>query len=398
MCHDTTGTYKKFPTSCGNPPYTEKKFGKKIFPPVNLKKVARNVGLSSRATCGACHFKGGGGDGVKHGDLDSSLVNPDHALDVHMDAKGLNFSCTRCHTENGHQVEGRYYSTPATTMHSLAMPADAPSRIACESCHSAHPHKDKRNSTILNNHTARIACETCHVPLLAKKKPTLVWWDWSTAGKFKEGHKYIVKKDALGKVSYHTKKGDLGWAKNIQPEYAWFNGVITHVLATDTIDDSKPVRLTILHGNNNDPQSKITPFKMVRGKQVYDPVNKTLVVPKLFGPKGSGAYWKDFDWQKSAAAGQQAVHRKFSGKVGFIETEYLRPVAHMISPANDAVSCESCHSRDGRLKKLTGFYMPGRDFSKRLDYIGWFSCLALLVLAGLHGVVRIITSKGRRNS
>ena len=136
----------------------------------------------------------------------------------------------------------------------------------------------------------------------------------------------------------------------------------------------------------------------MRGKQVYDPVNKTLVVPKLFGPKGSGAYWKDFDWQKSVAAGQQAVHRKFSGKVGFIETEYLRPVAHMIPPANDALNCESCHSRNGRLEKLTGFYMPGRDFSKRLDRIGWLSCLSLLVLVGLHGILRIITSKGRRNS
>jgi len=354
------------------------------------------VGQSSRATCGACHFKGGGGDGVKHGDLDSSLLKPDKNLDVHMDVSGLNFSCTRCHTASAHHVEGRYYSIPATTEHTLAMPKDSPSRIACESCHSARPHRDKKFGATLNDHTARIACETCHVPLLAKKKPTLVWWDWSTAGKFGEGHKYIVKKDELGKVSYHTKKGDLKWAKNVVPEYAWFNGVITHVLGTDTIDDTKPVRLTILHGDKDDPASRITPFKMMRGKQVYDAGNKTLVVPKLFGPKGSGAYWQDYDWQKSVAAGQAAVHRKFSGEIGFVETEYLRPVAHMIPPAKDALSCQECHSPNGRLQKLTGFYMPGRDRNAGLDRIGWFSCLALLVLAGLHGAARFITAKGRK--
>jgi octaheme c-type cytochrome (tetrathionate reductase family) len=358
-----------------------------------LKEVARHVGASSRATCGACHFKGGGGDGVKHGDLDSSLVKPDHGLDVHMDAKGLNFSCTRCHTSTGHQIEGRFYSMPATMNHNLAMPTDNPSRIACESCHSLRPHN---KTPKLNDHTARVACETCHVPVFAKKKPTLVWWDWSTAGKFKEDHKFIVKKDKLGKVSYHTKKGDLGWAKNVVPEYAWFNGIITHVLATDTIDDTRPVRMTILHGDCNDPKSRITPFKMFRGKQVYDSGNKTLVVPKLFGPKGSGAYWKDYDWQKSAAAGQKVIGQKFSGEVGFVETEYLRPVAHMIAPKEEALSCESCHSRDGRLKKLTGFYMPGRDRNLNLDRIGWLSCLALLVLVGLHGAVRFITSKGRK--
>ncbi len=312
---------------------------------------------------------------------------------MHMDAKGLNFSCTRCHTATSHKIEGLFYSVPVRTVYKSAMPADSRSRIACESCHSTKPHKTNNK---LNDHTAHIACETCHVPFLAKKHPTLVWWDWSTAGKFKDGHKFIVKKDSLGKISYHTKKGNLTWAKDVVPEYNWFNGIITHVLATDTIDDTHPVRMTILHGNKDDPKSRITPFKMMRGKQVYDADRKKLVVPKLFGPKGSGAYWKDYDWVKSVAAGQKVIGQPFSGKVGFVETEYLRPVAHMIPPAEEALSCESCHSRNGRLKKLTGFYMPGRDRSSRLDKIGWLSCLSLLALVLIHGTLRIITGKGRK--
>ena len=64
---------KEFPAGSGN-----------YWPPVDLLQVARNVGKTSRATYCACHFYGGGGDAVKHGDLDSSLTQPTRELDVHM--------------------------------------------------------------------------------------------------------------------------------------------------------------------------------------------------------------------------------------------------------------------------------------------------------------------------
>ena len=82
VCHDTTGGYSKPPGKAGHPADY-----------VNLKKVAQNVGKTSRDTCGACHFFGGGGNGVKHGDLDNSLAMPEDTLDVHMDAIGLDFTC-----------------------------------------------------------------------------------------------------------------------------------------------------------------------------------------------------------------------------------------------------------------------------------------------------------------
>ena len=43
------------------------------------RRSRRSVGPTSRATCGACHFFGGGGDHIKHGDLDSSLTAPKRA-------------------------------------------------------------------------------------------------------------------------------------------------------------------------------------------------------------------------------------------------------------------------------------------------------------------------------
>jgi len=89
--------------------------GKKVKP-VDLTKVAQNVGKTSRETCGACHFYGGGGDGVKHGDMDSSLKMPGRYLDVHMDAKGLNFSCATCHATQGHNIPGSRYTPAGNSM------------------------------------------------------------------------------------------------------------------------------------------------------------------------------------------------------------------------------------------------------------------------------------------
>ena len=73
ICHDSTGTYKKFPTGAGNPTYEEIEFpggSGKIWTPPDLSAVAQVVGVPSSTNCGACHFTGGGAPGVKHGDLD----------------------------------------------------------------------------------------------------------------------------------------------------------------------------------------------------------------------------------------------------------------------------------------------------------------------------------------
>jgi len=108
-CHDTTGTYRKPSGLAGHPVYKEMEFppgSGQVLRPVDLTKVAQKVGKSSRYNCVACHSYGGGGDGVKHGDLDSSLESPDMELDVHMDAAGLDFACATCHAATGHEVPG----------------------------------------------------------------------------------------------------------------------------------------------------------------------------------------------------------------------------------------------------------------------------------------------------
>ncbi len=390
VCHDTTKTYKKFPTSCGYPPLKDKVFaGKKLFKAVDLAYVAQHVGQSSLESCGKCHFYSGGGDGVKRGDLDSTLLKANKELDVHMDRQGLNFRCTTCHTTFAHRIDGRHYTSPPPGQDALALPKDTGHRVRCASCHGESPHHQAK----LNHHTRRVACETCHIPFYARGKPTNVYWDWSTAGKFAQG-KPIVKKGPWGLPVYHTKKGTLKWAKNVKPVYLWYNGSIRYTLPSDKIDDShQPVALNHPQGNPKDPQAKIYPFKAHLGKQPYDPVYKHIAIPKLFGPKGSGAFWAEYDWTKAVAAGMKAAGLPFSGKVGFIETVYYLPLAHMVPPKDKALKCADCHSRKSRLAGIKGVYIPGRDHNPGLDRMGWALVGLALVVVLLHGLGRIFFSQ-----
>ncbi|WP_415714330.1 tetrathionate reductase family octaheme c-type cytochrome [Maridesulfovibrio sp.] len=395
VCHEQTGTYKKFPAGAGNPappPGMTFKGNGKFYAAPEWNKVAQSVGRPTRKNCGTCHFYGGGGDGVKHGDLDSSMLKPAKTLDVHMGIDGQNFTCVRCHTTVKHDIAGRIYSTPAATERKSLLEDDLGSKIMCESCHSNRPHKSELGMK-LNDHTDKLACQSCHIPAFARVLPTKMWWDWSQAGKKKDGKPYVVKGE-WGKPTYMTKKGDMRWEKNVVPEYYWFNGTIDTITAKTVIDPGKPVRVSMPVGSINDKNSRIMPFKVHRGMTPYDKENKTMVIPHLFG-KDKAAYWKGYDWTEAAKAGMEYAGLPFSGEVGFVETEYVYPTTHMVAPKENAVACEECHSKQGRLAKMTCFYMPGRDASSVIDAGGWFIVLASAVGVILHALGRIFMS-GRK--
>jgi hypothetical protein len=148
-------------------------------------------------------------------------------------------------------------------------------------------------------------------------------------------------------------------------------------------------------GSRSDPNARIFPFKVHEGKQPYDKINKTLLIPKLFGPKGSGAYWAEYDWKKALENGMQAAGLSFSGEFDFAETRYIFPITHMVAPKEKAVTCIECHSPNGRLAALTDFYMPGRDSFRAINIIGWVLVLGTLVGVTFHGLGRAIV-RGRK--
>lgn len=356
-----------------------------------IQTAAQTIGRPTRGNCGECHFKGGGGDGVKHGDLDTSLTKPNKGLDVHMGVDGQNFECTRCHTTVLHNVAGRIYSKPAATDRKSLIEDDLTPKITCESCHSATPHEAGHKA---NDHTDKVACQSCHIPTFARVNPTKMSWDWSQAGKLKDGKPY-KEKGALGKDDYMSIKGAMTWDKNVEPSYFWFNGSMKTLTVKDVIDPATVVAVSEPVGAPEDPNARIFPFKIHSGKQPYDKVHKTLLAPLLSGEDG---YWTTLDWQQALSKGQAALEVPYSGAFDFVATSYVFPTTHMVAPKDNVVACSECHVKEaGRLADITGVYMPGRDRSGFLDTLGWVAVLGALLSVALHGLGRLFTTgNGRR--
>ena len=99
--------------------------------------------------------------------------------------------------------------------------------------------------------------------------------------------------------------------------------------------------------------------------------------------------------QKALQEGMKESGVPYSGKFGFVDTEMWWPTTHMVSPANEALSCDSCHAKQGRLASLAGFYLPGRDSFALTDRIGLL--LLLLTLAGIavHALMRLVMRRRR---
>jgi octaheme c-type cytochrome (tetrathionate reductase family) len=368
VCHDNSEEYIKGASMAGYPDRS-----------VNLTNVAQNVGRPQRMNCGACHFYSGGGNNVKHGDLEEAQLSTTRDVDVHMAANGMNMTCVDCHSADDHQMLGKLYSVSSSDEN----------RLTCDHCHTNTPHMDR----MLDLHTARVACQTCHIPTYAKVNPTKMEWRWSEAGKLKDGQPYHVTDTTTGAETYLSIKGSFVWKTNVEPEYFWFNGHATHYILGDKVD-TIPVQVNKLLGSASDRNAKIYPVKVHRGDQIYDPETKMLIQPKLWAPeKGDSAYWKDFNWDLAAEAGMKRVGLPYSGNYEFVNTEMYWPVNHMVAPKEDALTCEECHTRDNsRLAGLNDFYMPGRDAHAGLDLIGKLLIIAALAGVVLHGLGRIAAS------
>lgn len=356
VCHDTTGTYKKFPTAAGHPVYEETVFSGVTWTPPDLAEVAQNIGATSRETCGACHFYGGGGDAVKHGDLDSTLANPAYELDVHMSPDGADFTCATCHAMDGHQIAGSRSEMAIFDDHGMDYPGhDDGNPATCESCHGLAPHEDgeeidgqEDGGHRLNRHTEFIACQTCHIPEYARGQATKMSWDWSTVAELNEdGSIQIIEDEETGLPIYDSRKGSFTWEANVVPEYLWLTGEFDYMTMGEAIDPSD-----IVYINEPDLDSRrgrLYPVKPFEGVQPYDPVNNVLIIPHLFpyGPDDTTALWKGWDVDVAYAQGMEDAEIDYSGEYDYVETVMYWPVTHMVAPADDALTCVSCHTDEG---------------------------------------------------
>ena len=329
VCHDTTGTYKKAREGAGMPRgFT----GEEERRPVDLLKVAQNVGKPKKKNCGACHFFGCGAAHVRHRALDPSFSDPALEIDVHMSKGGAGMECQKCHYSHAkHNIMGHFEEIHREGTEMIYQPG-------CVECHSDAPHK----LTILNSHFKAVGCPTCHIPSFAREYATKTDWNWSPESK--EG-------DKPEEVAKHTpvkKLGKFTYMKNLLPTYEWYNGKDTAYLRGDKIDPEKVVRLNGPMGNVNEENAKIFPYKSHRATQIYDKKYNYLVTPVL-SKKDDTAFWKTYDWDAAAKKGMAAIGLPYSGDYGFVDTITYWRINHGVVPATQALDCLECHGTHGRM-------------------------------------------------
>jgi octaheme c-type cytochrome (tetrathionate reductase family) len=326
VCHADAGSYAK-----GDYGYP--------IEGVDLLAAAQSVGVPTRQNCGSCHFNGGGGNAVKHGDLDESLYWPSASIDVHMGEH--DFICIDCHQTEDHEIQGR----------SISVSLDNENQVYCTDCHSTDLHEDER----LNAHTDTVACQTCHIPAFALEDPTKMEWDWSTAGQDIGDDPHV----------YLKIKGSFVYSEDVQPQYYWYNGVADRYILGDKIDPNEPTYINDPQGSIDDSEAKIMPFKVHVAQQIYDTVNNTLIQPKTVG---EGGYWTEFDWQLAAELGSEITGVPFSGSYGFTETVMFWPTTHMVQDSSNALQCDECHSDNGRLNwEALGYPGDPIEWGSRFD-------------------------------
>ncbi len=369
VCHDNSFTYSRRRGNVEHPDF--------IAQLPEFEAVLKNLSSPRRENCGICHFMGGGGNNVKHGDLELALLNADKAMDVHMAREGVDLSCVDCHIAENHNIRGRYYGIATTNTN----------RVSCSDCHGRFPHTDN----LINEHCIKVSCQTCHIPEYAKENPTVMHWDWRTMGRLDPDGKPFEIEDEMGNIVYQSIKGSFEWKSNLAPSYVWFNGTAQQHLMTDTISET-PVMMNRLFGAYRDPLAQIVPVKINTGYQLYDPIHRTLLHMKLYDhEEGKGAFWKDFNTRKAIEKGMDYIGMPFSGEYDFIETKNHMLVNHMVAPKEEALTCTDCHVREqGRLNDLRDFYMPGRDSHAGIVRYGRALFILSLAAIAIHIVARVI--------
>lgn len=120
---------------------------------------------------------------------------------------------------------------------------------------------------------------------------------------------------------------------------------------------------------------------------------QTVRQAETFRPERFRAYWSDFNWGIAIQKGMEYAGMEYSGKYGFVETEMYWPISHMVSQKEDALGCVECHARNGRLKNLSGFYLPGRDTNPIVEITGLLVIVGSLFGVMAHAIMRYLANK-----
>jgi hypothetical protein len=154
-------------------------------------------------------------------------------------------------------------------------------------------------------------------------------------------------------------KGCLTWATNVRPALRYYNGKWNRIVMgvnDKGLDTSKPVDLGSPTATYRDADAKIYPFKKMTGNQPFDAVDKTVLVPHLWGTvTGPNPYWGKYNWDAalrdasnySATLTTYGAFQQYNGSYVFADTVMLLKVDHEVAPKEMAYglnnACADCH-------------------------------------------------------
>lgn len=301
---------------------------------ITMDQAVQTVHKPVKSNCLQCHAKGGGGDGLKRGDL--SVINgttTDRNFDVHMASTGAKLVCQSCHTYTNHKVKGRGVDL---------RPTDTAGEIGCatSTCHSNKATLTSGHATTaINTHMKRVACQTCHIPMAGKKAadgvldPVTGFGDQAT-----EYDRTWVTPE--WSVANNRWEPTVHKANNLKPAYLFWDGTswgsdlndIPMVdAATGKIKISRP------NGGINTANTKIYPFKYKTSLQP-----RHIATGKLIALNTS-VYFKTADVAGAIQSGLTNMGLNAGDAYDFVQTDEYLLLTHTVSPKAAALACTACH-------------------------------------------------------
>ena len=306
--------------------------------------LARTVHRPNNATCVTkCHAAAGGADGVKRGDIDSTMANPPVTTDIHLSSAGTaKLTCTSCHAGTGHQIPGRGNDMRGEDIGAVMK--------KCVDCHTAMAGTSGHGTSTTNRaaadrHIAHVDCTACHIDSYGKGIPTEMSRDWTKP-----------MWSAGGCEGQGAWVGTPVKASNVVPEFRFWNKTSWVYdrngragLTTDLIDGGLAMSYPL--GGIND--GKLYPFKVhTSNNPIDDSSGKTnFDVLSMF---------MDGCFDKAAIQGLAFI--KESGAYTWKTNKAFQLITHGVAPKTTANNCAKCHgtidtSTVSKLDKL-GYKTP----------------------------------------
>jgi hypothetical protein len=271
----------------------------------------------SKEACLKCHARAGGGNGIKQGDLDLSMANPPHDLDVHMSSKklgGAGLTCVSCHTTENHKIAGKGSDMRVADTGSPAMKQ-------CATCHGTSPH----DSGDLNEHIseARADCTACHIPTYASGVPTETHRDFTNLVLINDRWE-AVRTEAMNLtpklLPYDGTSYFYPLGANMETQVSE-DGILRYLIAGP---------MSVAGGSTS---GKLYPFKVHTAKMAVDANNRLI-------PLNSLELWQN----GTIVTANLPPGLVIGNPKSFVETVRYLGLYHQVAPKGTAYdACMQCH-------------------------------------------------------